>query len=121
LVLMSFGFEAISSNFQSTGWVPGDTVFNRIMEFFYPSTESINPIVDPVSLSGETASHVVSLTPTFEWTVNDTTANPIVEYQVRLGTGDLCQNSDNMWDPGIMSGSATSNGYAGFPLEDGAA
>lgn len=120
LVLMSFGFEAITDAFQSTGWVPGDTVFNRIMEFFYPSTESTNPIVDPVALTGEVSTNVISLTPTFEWTVNDTTANPIIEYQVRLGTGDLCHNSDNMWDPGIISGTATSIVYAGFPLEDGA-
>lgn len=120
LVLFSFGFEAISNDFVTQGYVGRDTVFARIMEFFDDDTVSLNPTVTFVDIVGESSNlNVVGHVPTFVWSVSDTTPNPIVQYEVEVGTGNLCHNHDNMWSPDLFIGSDTTLTYAGLPLEDG--
>ena len=118
LVLFGFGFEAISDLFVYSGYAHPDTVFERIMDFLHPTEESLNPTIMTMNVPGETSTNVLSHVPTFEWSVMDTTANPIIEYQVKVGTGDRCHNSDDMWEPGVFSGSAVSIVYGGAALVD---
>jgi len=119
LVLFSFGFYAIGDRYVIDGYTLPDTVFQRIVNFFYPSSESINPIITSSGMTDEVITNVVNHTPAFEWTVTDTTAYSVIEYQVMVGTGDQCNNSDNMWDPGILSGDEIFIVYDGEALEDG--
>ncbi len=120
VVLASFGFSGLSDQYIPWGYAHPDTVLARILEFFSDDTISLNPTVTAISLSGETSdSNVVSHMPDFVWTIVDTTANPIVEYEVSLGTGNVCSDFENMWDPGPISGSDTSITYGGLPLDDG--
>ncbi len=120
LVLMSFGFEAISNQFAASGYATQDTVFGRILDFFSLDTSSLNPTVTDVAVPD--ASEILRLTdhmPTFSWSTVDTTANAIQMYQVSVGTGNLCFNSDNMWSPDVYTGYDTMVAYAGATLEDG--
>ncbi|MDH4034903.1 MAG: M6 family metalloprotease domain-containing protein, partial [candidate division Zixibacteria bacterium] len=119
LVLFSFGFEAISDQWQATGWAPPDTVFQRIIDFFVPETHSQNPTVADVVVVGEVAENVVNHTPTFSWSVIDSTANPTMMYEVHVGTGRNCHNSDNLWALDLQSGDDSSVVYSGDLLEDG--
>lgn len=119
LVLFSFGFEGISSEFISQGWAGRDTLFGRIMTFFEGDTASLNPTITMVDIDGESSNlNVVNHTPSFVWSVSDTTSNQVVEYEVMVGTGNLCYNRDNMWSPPLFTGSDTTVSYAGLPLED---
>lgn len=119
LALFSFGFEAISGQWQESGWAPPDTVFERIMSFLAPENYSQNPVVTNVIVVDEVSQNVVNHTPTFSWTVSDTTANPTVTYDVHVGTGRNCHNSDDMWALDLQTGDDSSVVYAGDPLEDG--
>ncbi len=119
LVLFSFGIEALTDVFEFKGYSPTDTVFERVIEFFYPSSESINPSFASIDIVGETNTNVLGHVPTFLWSVVDTTANSIIEYEVAVGTGTRCHNSDNIWAPGVVSGDEVSVVFDGVPLEDG--
>ncbi len=120
LVLMSFGFEAIADEYVSQGWASRDTIFARIADFFEPDTASLNPTVSPAAVPGlDPITHLTNHTPTFAWSVDDTTGAPVTQYEIQVGTGSLCYNWDNMWSPGVFSGSDTEIVYAGLPLEDG--
>ncbi len=121
LVLLSFGFEGVSSEFATQGWAGRDTLFGRIMRFFEGETVSLNPIITTATITGESSLfNVVNHAPAFAWSVTDTTANPIVETELMVGTGNLCYNQDNRWAPAVLSGPDTSVTYGGLPLDDGA-
>jgi len=120
VVLMSFGFEAISDEYASQGWTARDTLFARIMNLFEPDTASLNPAVNAAVVPG--AASILNLTdpsPTFAWSVDDTTPAAVTQYEIQVGTGSLCFNWDNMWSPGVFNGADTEVVYAGLPLEDG--
>ncbi len=117
VVLFSFGFEAISGQF--SGYANQDTVFQRILDFFVDDSSSLNPSIANMVIAAQASQNVTDHTPEFHWSVSDTTANPVIEYQVAVGTGNLCYNNDNMWSPAIFSGNDTSIIYAGDPLQDG--
>ncbi len=120
VVLSSVGFEGISDQFVAQGWVSSDSVLVRILEFFRPDTASQNPTVVATAVDEpEPVTHVVDHTPTFAWSYDDTTGATPIEYQVQVGTGNLCYNWDNMWSPPVFAGSDTSVVYDGLPLEDG--
>jgi len=118
VVLFSFGFEAISDQFGA--YANQDTVFGRILDFFTVDTSSINPTVAAIGVEGGAQQNMIDHTPAFHWSIVDTTANPITEYQVSVGTGNLCYNNDNMWSPAVIAGSDTNITYAGAALQDGA-
>jgi len=117
VVLFSFGFEAISNQFST--YASQDTVFGRILDFFSVDTASINPSVDNIVLEGENSQNVVGHSPTFNWNISDTTANPVTLHEVSVGTGNLCYNNDDMWSPGQIAGGDTTVAYGGASLEDG--
>ncbi len=120
LVFFSFGFEAISGSYEHLGYATPDTIFDRIMSVFSVDTISLNPLVNAVDINGEVSlMNVVGATPNFAWSSSDTTTNSQVEYEVKVGTGTLCNNHDNMWSPTVFSGSDTSVTYAGLSLETG--
>jgi len=119
VVLFSFGFEAISDQWQATGWATKDQVFQRLVDFFMPDSQSLNPTIVSLNAVDESPENVVSHTPTFAWSVSDTTGGAVSMYEVGVGTGRLCYNSDDMWAPGVMTGDDSSAVYAGDPLEDG--
>lgn len=121
-LLFSFGFEAISENYTSIGYVTKDSMLTRIMNFFdYGDVNKpSNPSVDALTLSGEVSvDAVVNHTPIFNWNFTDTTGGSQTQYQVQVGTGNLCFNSNDMWDTGVLSGSDVSIAYDGLPLYDG--
>ncbi|MDF1545095.1 MAG: M6 family metalloprotease domain-containing protein [bacterium] len=120
LVLFSFGFEAISGSYEHLGYATPDTIFGRVMNIFNVDTTSLNPIVNAADINGEASvMNVVGATPEFAWNSSDTTGGSQLEYEVKVGTGTLCSNNDNMWSPTIFSGSDTSVIYAGLALEQG--
>ncbi len=123
LVLFGFGFEGISDLYTSTGYSTKDTVLARIADFLNMGADvnaPSNPIVDTITIAGESSeTHVINTTPVFEWTSTDTTGGSVTEYQVQVGTGGLCYNSDNMWDTGILTGNPSNIAYNGFALEVG--
>jgi immune inhibitor A len=120
LVLLSFGFEALSSNYEPQGYASRDTLFQRILDFFSDEAASQNPVVTSLEITGATSyDNIVNHTPEFTWTVSDTTPNAVAEYEVEVGTGQLCSNHNNRWAPLPYTGSGTSVTYAGDPLEDG--
>ncbi len=122
-LLLSFGFEGISNSYESSGYATQDTVLARIMTFFdYGAVNQLtNPYVDSISFPSEiSASSVSSATPIFGWSVSDTTGASQVQYQVQVGTGNLCFNANDMWESGILTGSIDSIVYAGAILDDGA-
>jgi immune inhibitor A len=119
LVLFSFGFEGLSSSHVSSGYAVQETLFKRVLAFLQGQTSSLNPIVAMPSIEGELSTNVVGHTPQFNWSVSDTTGNSVEQYQVRLGSGELCSNRDDLWDPGALMGSDSSVTYDGDPLEDG--
>ena len=119
-VLMSFGFEGVSPNFVESGYSTPDTVFARIINFLIEDTSSINPEITTLQLEGEASQmNIINHTPTFAWSSIDTTGQSVIEYEVIVGTGDLCYNRDNMWATGILTGTDTQITYAGLPLVDG--
>ncbi len=119
-VLMSFGFEGVSPNFVENGYSSPDTVFARVMNFLLEDTSSINPDITTLQIDGEVSQmNVLNHTPTFVWSSVDTTGQAVIEYEVTVGTGDLCYNRDNMWSTGVLSGADTQITYAGLPLIDG--
>ena len=119
-VLMSFGFEGVSPNFVEFGYSTPDTVFARIINFLIEDTSSINPEITTLQLEGESSQmNILNHIPTFAWSSIDTTGQPVIEYEVIVGTGDLCYNRDNMWSTGILAGADTQITYAGLPLVDG--
>ncbi|HWR82192.1 MAG TPA: M6 family metalloprotease domain-containing protein [Candidatus Deferrimicrobium sp.] len=120
LVLLSFGFEGIANEYVANGYASRDTLLGRILSFFLAGTGSLNPIISSAGIEGEgSLQNVIGHTPTFVWSVDDTTPNPISSYEITVGTGELCYNRDNMWSPGPFTGSDTSVSYSGSPLVDG--
>ena len=121
-LLFSFGFEAISDNFESSGYATKDTVMNRIMKFFEYGdvNEFSNPNVDTILLPNEiSVSSVIDHTPTFYWSYSDTSGGSQQQYQIQVGSGNFCFNANDLWDSGILTGAEDSIVYAGAPLEDG--
>lgn len=122
VVLASFGLEAVADDRVSSGYASKKIIVQRVLEFFSPDTVSLNPTVTTVTIAGETSPlRLIGHTPEFSWTYDDTTGAGSIEYQVQVGTGDLCYNSDDMWSPPVFSGTNTSAVYSGFPLVDGEA
>ncbi len=120
LVLFSFGFEAISNSFQAIGYAPQDTVFNRIWEFFDIDTVSHNPTVTNIVIPAEVSlDRVLSHQPQFHWSTSDTTGGIILSYETCLGTGRLCHNRDDVWNPNVNYGPDTTVTYSGDGLLDG--
>ncbi len=120
LFLMSFGFESISNDNTAQNYATRGELFGKIMTFFNGGVLSLNPLIDNIALENEIAvTNITNHTPTFAWSVSDTTGGSIVEYEVKVGTGNLCSNSDNQWYPAPFAGSDTSIVYAGLPLSDG--
>ncbi|MCK4454917.1 MAG: carboxypeptidase regulatory-like domain-containing protein [Thermoplasmata archaeon] len=60
--------------------------------------------------------HVVSATPTLNWTYNDTEGSPQAEYEVKVGTQS---GLGDMWSPGAVAQPNESVAYSGTPLVDG--
>jgi len=120
LVLMSFGFETVSDAYAAQGWANRDTIFGRIVRFFEPDTASLNPMVLTTAVpAAPSVMNLTDHTPTFSWSVNDTTGASVLEYEIQVGSGSLCYNWDDMWSPGVFTGSETSIVYDGLPLIDG--
>lgn len=119
LVLFSFGFEGISDDFVSSGYATKREVLDRILGFFDDSQETTNPLVSDIWIEGEQLNRVVGDSPVFGWSVVDSLGGAIEQYQVKVGTGTLCHNRDNLWDPATFSGDDTAVTYAGPSLEDG--
>ena|GEM_PF-586546 len=121
LVLFSFGFEAISNDHAISGFSTQAEVLDDIMTFFGNGSAATNPVVENLSITGEVSlDNVIGHSPEFTWSVSDTSGGSIVEYQMRVGTGDKCYNIDNMWEPATVVGSGTSATYGGLSLGDGA-
>ncbi len=121
LFLMSFGFEAISSEYAFQNKITRPEFFGRVMNFFNNSVESLNPAITAIDLKDEVSNlNVINHTPEFSWAILDTTINSITQYEVKVGTGSLCSNSDNYWSSGLIAGNDTSIVYSGTPLMDGA-
>ncbi len=121
-LLMSFGFEGISNINESSGYSTQDTVLARIMSFFdYGDVNKFsNPFIDSILLPNEiSVNSVVSSDPTFFWNYADTTGATQLQYQIQVGSGNLCFNADDMWDSGLLSGSVDSIVYSGAILQDG--
>jgi len=120
LVLMSFGFEAISSDYVNQGYATSQDVMDRILDFLSGHIVSFNPTASGATLLDEVSlDNVIDHTPEFSWQVTDTTGIGTVSFEVTVGTGTACYNDDNRWDPGVISSTDTSVVYAGDPLEDG--
>ena len=120
LVFFSFGFEAISGAYEGNNYATPDTVFGRIMSMFSVDTTSLNPILNAIDIVGESSlTNVIGSAPEFSWVSADTTGASQQQYEVKVGTGNLCNNNDNMWSPTIFNGSDTGVTYAGLPLADG--
>jgi immune inhibitor A len=120
LVLFSFGYENIGDSYASSGYATKADIMERILEFFSDEEPSLNPLVQNLAIEGEASlSNVLDHSPVFAWTVDDTTANPVEEFQVRAGTGNLCTNSENKWESVVVTGSDTSIVYDGDTLVDG--
>ncbi len=60
--------------------------------------------------------HIVSDTPTLNWTYNDTEGSPQAEYEVKVGTQT---GFDDMWSPGAVAQPDQSVVYAGAQLVNG--
>lgn len=120
LLLLSFGFEGISSGYESAGYMGPDAFFDELLGFFYSDSGSLNPGLGSTAVDGEASQmNIVNHTPTFVWSVTDTTTNPVVEYEVVVGTGPYCSNRNSLWSSGLIAGSDTSIIYGGPTLEEG--
>lgn len=120
LVLFSFGFENIGDSYVGAGYATRAEVLGRVLDFFSNEESSLNPLISSLTIEDEAApSNVLHHTPVFSWSVDDTTANPIQEFQVRAGTGNLCTNSETMWEATVFTGDDTSIVYQGADLIDG--
>ncbi len=121
-LLFSFGIEGITSKSEGLGYATSDTVFARILEFFdYGDVNNFtNPNVDLISFPNEVSSSSVgSSAPLFSWNYADTNGISQLQYQVQVGSGTFCINSNDMWESGILTGSVDSILYDGAILEAG--
>lgn len=119
LVFFSFGLEGISDEFVSSGYNTRADVIERILDFFSDAQGSLNPVVTDIWIEGEQLDHVTGDTPVFGWSLTDSTGAAVQQYQVKVGTGTLCHNRDNLWDPAVLTGDDSTVVYAGQTLEDG--
>ncbi len=119
LVLWGFGFEAINGSRTSTGFNDEDTLLTHVFDFFYADTGSLNPTVAAIAVENEDLMFLTDHTPTFIWSVDDTTLATIQQYEVTVGKGNLCSNFATEWASGVINGSDTSVVYNGEPLVDG--
>ncbi|MCK5127120.1 MAG: C10 family peptidase [candidate division Zixibacteria bacterium] len=116
LVFMGFGFEAIRSD--DPRFSGRDSCMSSLFTFFDYTTPKVAPQVSNIQISPGDKNHLINHTPDIAWDYSDNGGDPQTMYHIQVGTNTNWESAE-MWDPGIVTGSATSITYGGSPLEDG--